>query len=180
MANRMAVLLAVGTVTVGCAQAHAPDDVASGIYELTIESATEACSPVRAIGTMGSVAVLVEDGAIDAPVPDIEAPLLVAPRVRLTPGLYHSETNRRLPGCDGAWVHEEWTVIDATATGFDLMHTQEWQGMSSCVDPRVAMPSAPDADCMSERILRYGLSTECRAPCALQLTAGGAVECSCS
>lgn len=180
MANRIAVMLSVGAMMVGCAQTHSPDDVASGIYELTIESATEACSPGRAIGTMGEVAVLAEDGAIDAPVPDIEAPLLVAPRVRLTPGLYHSETNRRVTGCEGAWVHEEWTVIDASATGFDLMHTQEWQGLAGCAGARAVMPSAPDADCMSERILRYGLSTECRAPCSLQLTASGTVECSCS
>ena len=180
MSNRMAVLLAAGTMMVGCAQAHAPEDVASGIYELTIESATEACSPSRAIGTMGAVAVLAVDGSIDAPVPDIEAPLLVAPRVRLTPGLYHSETNRRVSGCEGAWVHEEWTVIDASAEGFDLMHTQEWQGLAGCGDARVATPSTPDGDCMSERILRYGLSTECRAPCTLQLTAAGGVECSCS
>lgn len=169
----------LGVLTLaGCASAHESDAVAPGIYELTIERELDACSPMRPAGTMGTVAVLVERGAIDAPVPDAEPDLLASPRVRLTPeGLYHAETNRRVPGCEGAWVHEEWTVLDPRASSFAIAHLQRWEGLTSCAS--AAMPSAPSADCESERILRYDLAERCAAPCSLRLTAASILECAC-
>lgn len=170
-------LLLVGQLA-GCAAAHGSDEVAPGIYELTVESELDACSPVRASGAMGPVAVLVEGGAIDAPVPDVDAAPLTSPRVRLAPdGLFHAETNRRVPGCEAAWVHEEWTVLEPGAEGFAISHLQRWEGLAGCAD--IAMPSAPATDCESERLLRYDLAERCAAPCTLRLTAGSAIECVC-
>ena len=119
MSQRIAVVITLALSSFGCASAHPSDEVAPGIYELSASADTDACSPHRAVGVMGEVAVLVEAGAVDAPVPDMDAPLLLAPRVRLAPGQsYHSETNRRIPGCESAWVHEEWTMLQGGAEGF--------------------------------------------------------------
>jgi hypothetical protein len=167
-------------VLAGCASAHGSDEVEAGIYELTIESELDACSPLRPVGAMGAVAVLVDGGAIDAPVPDAEALLLASPRVRLAPdGLFHAETNRRVSGCDGAWVHEEWTVVEPSAEAFAISHLQRWEGLASCADPSVLMPGAPGADCSSERLLRYSLAERCLAPCSLRLTSTSTVACAC-
>lgn len=161
----------------GCAETHATEDVVPGIYELMAEPEVDACSPIRAVGAMGPVAVLVEGGAIDAPVPEIDGPILTAPRVQLRPETsFHAETNRRVTGCD-AFVHEEWTVIDAREGAFDVLHTQEWVGLESCGDASTVMPGAPEADCGSERVLRYTLDAPCAAPCRLILA--GALTCSC-
>ncbi|MEC7519633.1 MAG: hypothetical protein VYE22_07205 [Myxococcota bacterium] len=173
------VFLAIGAV--GCASAHPSDEVAPGIYELSASADSDACSPLRAIGAMGEVAVLVEGGAVDAPVPDTDAPLLVAPRVRLSPSQsYHAETNRRVPGCEAAWVHEEWTMLEGGADGFRVLHTQEWQGLADCAAARDAMPGAPDGDCRAERVLDYALQSACHAPCRLVLGEADSVACSCS
>jgi len=164
----------------GCASAHGSEEVAAGIYELTIESELDACSPLRPVGAMGPVAVLVDGGAIDAPVPDAEALLLASPRVRLAPdGLFHAETNRRVPGCEGAWVHEEWTVVEPSASAFAISHLQRWEGLASCADPAALMPGAPGADCSSERRLRYDLAERCAAPCSLRLTSSSTIACAC-
>lgn len=170
---------ATAFATFGCAEAHGTDSVQPGIYELRVEPEIDGCSPTRAIGSMGPVGVLVESGAIDAPVPDIDAPILAAPRVRLTPSTsFHRETNRRIEGCDG-WVHEEWTLTTSNADGFSLLHTQRWENLIACSSGRARMPSAPEVDCTAERILRYELSGACVAPCTLRLTAGEAVRCHC-
>ena len=162
----------------GCAQAHGTDDVAQGIYELTIERGLDACSPVRPAGAMGAVAVLVEEGAVDAPVPDADVAPLASPRVRLAPeSAFHAETNRRVTGCEGAWVHEEWTMLDSSAEGFTIQHLQSWEGLSSCAS--ITMPGAPTADCESERQLSYRLAERCVAPCSLRLTSTATVECAC-
>ncbi len=173
-------LIALCALMAGCAQAHGTDDVAQGIYELTIEHGADACSPARPVGAMGAVAVLVEGDAIDAPVPDADATPLASPRVRLTAEAgFHAETNRRVTGCEGAWVHEEWTILESGAEGFALSHFQRWEGLSSCVEGAVTMPGAPAGDCESERRLGYALSEACAAPCALRLTDIASVECAC-
>lgn len=163
----------------GCAAAHGTDEVAQGIYALTIESELDACSPTRPVGAMGDVAVLVDHGAIDAPVPDTNVVELISPRVRLARDDFHAETNRRIPGCDAAFVHEEWTVLDPRDGTFTIAHSQDWQGLAGCADPSAAMPGAPSADCTSERELHFALVESCLAPCALRLGAGLAVTCAC-
>ncbi|MGE0791891.1 MAG: hypothetical protein AB7S26_39825 [Sandaracinaceae bacterium] len=162
----------------GCAVAHPSDEVRTGIYELTVETMTDDCSPQRAAGDLGMVAVLVRDGAIDAPVPETDLSLFTAPRVELTPGRsYHFETNRRLTGCDGAWVHEEWTMMDSDGTVFEVDHSQDWEGVSSCVPAEGS--SVPSVDCAVDRHLRYALDTACDAPCSLSIDASGALICGC-
>lgn len=164
----------------GCAQAHVADEVAPGIYDLTIERELDACSPARPVGVMGPVAVLVERGAIDAPVPDADPSPLLSPRVRLEPdAFFHAETNRRVPGCDGAWVHEEWTALEPNRSGFVITHFQRWHGLASCAGASDAMPGAPATDCESERHLRYELAEACVAPCRLRLTSASTVACAC-
>jgi hypothetical protein len=177
MARILATAMALAAL--GCAQAHGTDEVQPGIYELRIETEADACSPSRAVGAMGAVPVLVEDGALDVPVPEVEAPLLTVPRVRLAPSAsFHAEADRRLEGCDGA-VHEEWTVLESGAEGFEVLHTQRWENLAGCADARERVPSAPEADCTSERRLRYDLEGACLAPCRLRLVAGGTIECRC-
>ncbi|HEY8426946.1 MAG TPA: hypothetical protein VIL20_01170 [Sandaracinaceae bacterium] len=172
--------LVCASLLVGCAQAHGTDDVAPGIYELTIERGLDACSPARPAGVMGTVAVIVDEGTLDAPVPDADASLLASPRVRLAPErAFHAETNRRVTGCEGAWVHEEWTLLEGGAEGFVLSHRQLWEGLSSCAEGSITMRGAPVADCESERRLAYRLAERCAAPCALRLVAPEAVGCVC-
>lgn len=172
--------MCVCALMVGCSQAHPSDEVEAGIYDLTVFADSEACSPSRAVGPMGPVAVLVEGSAIDAPVPDLASPsLLTAPRVTLTGESFHAETNRRVPGCDDTFVHEEWTLIESSRDGFELLHSQEWHGLAECEAAPATMPGAPSADCMSERRLRYELAEPCAAPCRLILGAAGALSCSC-
>lgn len=166
-------------LAVGCSQSIPSDDVRAGIYELSVEAEADACSPTRAVGSMGPVAVLVRDGAIDAPVPDLSDSLLTAPRVVLAGEAFHAETNRRVDGCDGAWVHEEWTLLESSGGTFDVVHRQQWQGLDGCASPMERMPGAPEADCTSERRLRYELTELCDAPCRLVLEATGDVVCSC-
>ncbi|MEZ4339720.1 MAG: hypothetical protein R3B82_24130 [Sandaracinaceae bacterium] len=128
---------------------------------------------------MGSVAVLVDGSSIDAPVPDVSsASLLGAPRVTLTGDAFHAETNRRVPGCENTFVHEEWTLLESGRDGFELLHAQEWHGLAECEAAATLMPSAPAADCMSERRLRYDLAEACPTPGRLFLGADGAVSCS--
>lgn len=163
----------------GCSQSHPNAEIAPGIYDLTVQSETEACSPPRAVGAMGRVAVLVQNGAVDAPVPEGDDSLLTAPRVVLEPSSsFHTETNRRPSGCDTAFVHEEWTVLASDGATFDLLHTQQWQGIASCAGAE-PLRNAPSADCMSERRLRYDLAQACVAPCRLVLGESLAVGCSC-
>lgn len=166
-------------VAMGCAQAHVTDEVQPGLYELAIERELDACSPMRAAGVMGPVGVLVERGTIDAPVPDTDLSLLTAPRVRLAPSAgYHAETNRRVAGCEGAFVHEEWTVVESSAQSFTLTHLQRWEGLERCADVTTDLPGAPARDCASERRLRYDLAASCGAPCAIRLTPSG-LACTC-
>jgi len=164
---------------VGCSQNHVTDSITAGIYELTVEREVDGCSPTRAVGSMGPVAVLVRDGSIDAPVPELADTFLTAPRVTLDSNYLHAETNRRVAGCESAWVHEEWTVIESANASFELLHTQRWQGLDACELSGDRLESAPASDCMSERRLRYDLNEVCAEPCRLRLASEGGVACSC-
>ncbi len=164
---------------VGCGQTHPTDAITAGIYELTVQREIDACSPARAVGSMGAVAVLVRGGVVDAPVPELSDTLLTAPRVTLDPSTMHADTNRRVPGCDAAWVHEEWTVLESTNTSFELLHSQQWEGLETCDLPGERLEGAPAANCMSERRLRYDLTEVCAEPCRLFLAAEGELICSC-
>ena len=172
-------VLCISAVLMGCSQAHPTDAITAGIYELTVERETEACSPARAVGAMGPVAVLVRDGVVDAPVPSLGDTLVTAPRVALDPTTLHSETNRVLSDCETAWVHEEWTILESSGARFELLHTQDWQGLATCADLDTPALDRPANDCMSERRLRYELSEVCAAPCRLFLTADDELTCSC-
>lgn len=178
--NLLRTTMCASLFLIGCGQNHPSDEVAAGIYELTVIAESDACSPSRAVGAMGPVAVVTRGSAIDAPVPDVgDASLLTAPRVVLAADAFHAETNRRIPSCEGSFVHEEWTLLDATSEGFELLHTQEWHGLEGCEAAGTVMPGAPAADCMAERRLRYDLAEACAAPCRLVLDATAAVACSC-
>lgn len=165
-----------------CSQSYGPDTVSTGIYDLTIRSESDACAPSRATGAMGPVAVLVEGELIDAPVPEVDGAPLTAPRVRLRPDAsFHAETNTRIPGCESAWVHEEWTLTEGASHRFELLHTQRWNGLAACPSAQDVMPQAPASDCESERHLDFTLAQACNAPCSLglRLDAPGGVACAC-
>ncbi|MFK7991557.1 MAG: hypothetical protein AB8I08_36410 [Sandaracinaceae bacterium] len=169
----------LGLSTLACAQTHDTGAVQPGIYELEVERDSDACSPSRAVGAMGAVAVLVDSDAVDAPVPEMDGPMLSAPRVRLDPNTLHAETNRRITDCGAAFVHEEWTVVRSGEGAFDLLHLQEWQGLAGCDEAPELMPGAPEADCTSERTLRYTLESACAAPCSLRLVGAEQLACVC-
>ena len=178
MTHRMLISLFFVVAASGCADAHEPEGVAPGLYELTVQTDLDACTPMRPTGSMGPVAVLVEGTTLDVPVPDAEATVLTAQRVRLSPdSSFHAETNRHITGCDGAWVHEEWTVMDTHDEGFDLLVHQDWQGLESCTS--AVREPVPAADCSSERTMGYRLRAACYEPCSLQLTGAGEIACSC-
>jgi hypothetical protein len=153
-----------------CSTTHTTDDVGTGIYDLTIDAEVDQCSPTRISGAMGAVAVITNGRVIDAPVPEITAAPLTAPRVRLVPDNdFHAETNVRVPGCGNAWVHEEWTLMEGHSASFELLHMQRWNGMADCPNAQEIMPAAPSGDCMAERHLRYRLQESCASPCSLGL-----------
>lgn len=176
---RFSRMMCACALMVGCSQSHPSDAVAPGIYELTVVADADACSPSRLVGAMGPVAVLVRGTALDAPVPDLRAPAaLTAPRVVLDADAFHAETNRRIPDCAGAFVHEEWTLLEARGTGFEILHREEWRGLEGC-GALAAMPEAPAADCTSDRRLRYELAQACPSSCRMILAAGEVLTCSC-
>ncbi len=171
---------AVFVLCVGCTHAHVAEELGSGLYELSIKTDEDGCSPIRPTGTMGDVGVLVEEGAIDAPVPDSDRTALVSPRVRLTPErAFHAETNRPVPNCEGAYVYDQWTMLGNSPRALSILHVQEWQGLSGCADTIDSMPAAPAADCRSERALTYTLSESCLAPCSLRILTLDTIACVC-
>lgn len=171
----LAFSMAIMGCTLGCSAIHPSDTVTSGVYGLSVEAASEECSPGRAVGVMGDVAVLVHDGVIDLPVPEMEGPIASAPRVALAPETsFHTQTNRGVPGCEGAWVREAWTVVGSAPLSLELVHTQEWEGLDGCTSP-----SAPAADCLSARQLSYELLEACPETCRLEFTSAGGAICSC-
>jgi hypothetical protein len=158
----------------GCANAHTPGALETGVYDLMIEVDVESCAPARPTGAMGPVGVIVDGDAIDAPVPDDAGDPTSAHIVFTPERSFFVETDRDITSCDGAWASEVWSVTDADNDSFEISHLQTWFGVESCV----GASEAPATDCRSERRFRYTLRTPCPAPCELAAV-GDRATCSC-
>ena len=160
------VLLALG----GCSAVHEPTEVASGIYELSVSTERDACTPARETGLMGRVAVVSSDDVLNIGLPD-------GARVSLSQATgFHGTHEVPIATCPGASLRREWTVLDSTHGGFALEYSEEWLGIGGCAT--VAMPEAPDHDCRADLVLDYAVAESCEAPCELRLAATGPV-CAC-
>jgi len=154
----------------GCSAVHAPTEVASGIYELSVSTERDACSPARVTGSMGRVAVVSSDDVLNIGLGD-------GARVSLSQATgFHDEHEVAIATCPGASLRREWTVLDSTHGGFSLQYSEEWLGIGGCT--ALAMPEAPDVDCRAELVLDYARMEACEAPCELRLAATGPV-CAC-
>jgi hypothetical protein len=166
--------LALGVVSslswLGCSAAHAPTEVSSGIYELSVTSERDACSPARSTGVMGRVAVVSSDDVLNIGLPD-------GARVSLAQANgFHGVHVVPIASCEGASLRRAWTVVGSRGAGFSLAYTEEWLGMAGCASP--SMPEAPDFDCRADLVLDYVRMEACEAPCDLRLAATGPT-CAC-
>lgn len=153
-----------------CSSTHAPTEVSSGIYELTVTTERDACSPARSTGMMGSVAVVSSDDVLNIGLAD-------GARVSLDQASgFHGAYDVAIASCTGASLHREWTVVGSTPGGFSLAYQEEWIGIAGC--PGVVMPEAPNQDCRADLVLDYARMEACDAPCELRLAASGPT-CSC-
>ena len=147
----------------GCTSSHASTDVASGIYELTVTTERDACTPSRETGAMGRVAVV---SAIDV----LNLGLQDGARVSLNQSNgFHAVHEVPLLSCAGAVLRREWSVVAADlAGGFTVAYNEEWSGVQDC-----AMPEAPRTDCRADLVLSYRNMEACEAPCTLSMSASG-------
>ena len=165
--SRAAIALGLvsSSVLSACSSVHAPTEVASGIYELTVSTERDACSPARSTGTMGEVAVVSSDDVLNIGLAD-------GARVSLGQSSgFHGAVDIPISTCAGASLHREWTIVGSTPGGFSLAYAEEWVGIAGC--PTVAMPEAPDHDCRADLVLDYARTEACDAPCELRLAATG-------
>lgn len=159
----VALVSALTGSALGCTSAHATTDVASGIYELTVTSERDACTPSRETGSMGRVAVV---SAVDV----LNLGLQDGARVSLNQSNgFHAVHEVPLASCAGAALRREWAVIASDLSGgFTVAYNEEWTGLSHC-----AMPEAPRTDCRADLVLSYRNMEACAAPCTLSMSAAG-------
>lgn len=153
-----------------CSSTHGATEVGSGIYELTVSTERDACTPSRNTGVMGQVAVVSSDDVLNIGLAD-------GARVSLEQAAgFHGAYDVPIASCDGASLHREWTILGSTPGGFTLAYQEEWIGIAGCTG--IAMPEAPDHDCRADLVLDYQRMEACEAPCELRLAATGPT-CSC-
>lgn len=175
--QRLVTLLVLALLGIGCAAAHEPREVATGIYDLRAHGELDACSPSRTTGEMGLVGIVGSAGVVNVGVPDVVSHALSRVSLAATAG-FHAEAITTIDGCAGATVRRAWTLLDTTTIGFSLELREEWTGLAGCAAARERMPAAPERDCRAERVLEYRLMEACAAPCELRV-AGEALECAC-
>ena len=178
MTNAHRVGLLLSFALGACTSAHQAVEVGSGIYELTVTSERDACSPLRTTGAMGTVGVVSRGDVLNLSVPDLDSDASM--RVSLSRGTgFHDERSDALPACAEGALERTYTVVAADSTRFTVVYTETWRGLATCGSAmRSVMPTAPTADCRAELALEYRLDAECAAPCEIQLTASGAT-CAC-
>jgi hypothetical protein len=166
----LGMLSSLSGLSLGCSAAHAPTEVSSGIYELSVTPERDACSPARSTGVVGRVAVVSSDDVLNIGLAD-------GARVSLSQATgFHGVHEVPIASCEGASLRREWTVVGSQAGGFSLAYAEEWLGMAGCTSP--SMPEAPDFDCRADLVLDYARMEACEAPCELRLATSGPT-CSC-
>ncbi len=175
MRTSMLVLMAA-ILGVGCAAAHEPLDVGSGIYELSVRREDDRCSPTRNTPSMGPVGIVSERGLVNIAVPGLEGPLA---RVSLAASDgFHTDSVIEFADCAGGSLRRSWTILDGTPNGFELELSEEWTGIVGCAAAREYAPIVPEDDCRAERVFEYRLMEPCASPCEVRVTAGNTV-CAC-
>jgi len=174
------VVMVYAVVMCACGAAYEPSggEPESGIYALTIEGDTDACAPARPTGVVGKMAVIAGADGLDVMVPDSLGAAGATSRIALgaAPGA-HASSEMALPGCDGASVHRDWTLLDATRGTVEVAYTEAWTGVGSCA---LSEPSMPTGDCRADQRLRFDEHRACAAPCEIVWApTTGALECSC-
>ena len=162
----------------GCTSAHEPVAVESGLYDLTISGERDACSPARATGAMGIVAVVSADDVLSVAVPDLTGEAM---RVSLSRSSgFHVELSEDVPTCTGATLLRAYTAVARAGGGFDVLYREDWSGLSTCgTAMHSIVPAAPSADCRADLVLGYRLDATCAAPCELRVGTDGTAACAC-
>jgi hypothetical protein len=173
------VALGLSLAAVGCSSSHETLDATNGVYDLTVASEVDACSPLRTTGPMGTSAVVAQGPLLTLSVPDLtsSAPMLVA--LNENAG-YTSTQSEMLAPCTGATLERAYTIVGQSASGFDVAYRETWTGMSTCgAAMRAVMPAAPSADCRADLVLHFQLHAACESPCELRVSAAGDAACHC-
>ena len=164
---------------VGCSSAHEPLSATSGVYDLTIASESDPCSPMRVTGPAGTAAVTLSGSVLALSAPDLttNAPMLVW----LNGDAGYSQTQTTtLETCTAATLERAYTVVGTNAGGFDVAYRETWSGLSTCgAAMRSIMPAAPRADCSADLVLHYHLADACTSPCQIRVAADGSAACHC-
>ena len=169
---------AAALLALGCAEAHAnPGEVGSGLYDLSVRSDGDACSPGRVQGAMGRVGIVAHDDVLNVAVPDAMTDGLARLSLARVDG-FHSEVEVGLDGCVGARLRRTWTVAAAGPEQFEVLFSQSWTGLDGCLAERPLVAGQPASDCTSEQTLEYRLAQACAAPCEVRVV-GGEARCAC-
>lgn len=176
MRARFVVLVAAALTVVfvpACSAAHRTSEVMPGVYDLTIRGETDACSPARETGAMGSVGVVVMPGILDVSVPDATEGDAIRVSLSRDAG-WHDEASLALEGCAGATLERSWTVLDTRDASFEVAYRESWRGLEGCsAAMRSLMPAAPAADCVADLVLDYRIREACGPRCEVGVTDSG-------
>jgi len=163
----------------GCSSTHETLSATTGVYDLTIASESDPCSPMRLTGPVGTAGVTLSGAllTLSAPDPTTNAPMLVA----LNSNSGYSQTQTLpLEACTAATLERAYTVVGTNESGFDVAYRESWSGLSTCgAAMRSIMPAAPSADCSADLVLHYRLDAACASPCQIRVSADGAAACHC-
>jgi hypothetical protein len=162
-----------------CGSSHETITATSGVYELSIASEHDACSPTRATGPMGTAGVVATTNELTITAPDLSAstPMLVGLD---SASSYAEQRTETLGACPSATLVRTYSVVTSNPSGLDVAYTETWQGLASCTPAmRAMMPAAPAIDCHASLLMHYRLNTPCAAPCQLWVNADASTSCSC-
>jgi hypothetical protein len=177
--KKLLAMLVLSLAGAGCSSTHETLSATTGVYDLSIASESDPCTPLRTTGPIGTAGV-VSQGALltlTAPDPTSIAPMLVS--LNSAAG-YAEERSDMLAPCTNATLARSYTIVSSNASGFDVAYRESWSGMSTCgAAMRSIMPAAPSADCSAELVMHYRLESACAAPCQVEVAIDGRAGCHC-
>ena len=149
-----------------------PSAVVTGIYTLTATSQADTCDPQRFVG---STTVPIFADATSIEIAD-ESSSVTAPtiaRYSLASGSGYAAQlpppAATFPPCaSGGSFSLDFTLTDASATGFDVDDEETWTIVApGCPNPTIDAATVPSASCTASRTLHYALVQACAAPCTI-------------
>ncbi|MEP6864111.1 MAG: hypothetical protein ABJE66_26020 [Deltaproteobacteria bacterium] len=169
----------------------APDQVASGIYKLTVSAATDTCDPPRYTGAGRRVGVSASEGALvlqdfmtvnGASAYPTYTLVQAAGYASAFPGVGKEAPTCAQPSPSGD-ASIAYTLVGAAADRVDVIEDEAWTINVPCSQPYVfPAASMPSASCKATRALRYDLVATCAPPCSIVLSTdlpGQTQTCSC-